>query len=182
MNGPYDLPMTLASWLLLAMGVLGALDIWLFHTLRHGLRHRAESRAELVTHFLRGPTYATLFVLVPNTRLEGAWFFALLGLLACDLAISIADFWLEPASRASVGGLPRGEYVLHVVLAMLFGALVATVLDEGRDAWTRPNRCTWLSEGPPVWLRLTLGIMSPLVLASGLLDLVAVVRLGNRTR
>ncbi len=40
--------------LLFAMGLLGAADIVVFHMRAHDLRHRPESRAELVTHFLRG--------------------------------------------------------------------------------------------------------------------------------
>jgi hypothetical protein len=35
-----------------------------------------------------------------------------------------SDFMLERHSRESFGGLPSGEYVLHIILAMLFGALV----------------------------------------------------------
>jgi hypothetical protein len=161
------------------MGVLGALDILLYHMLAHGLRQRPESRAELVTHFLRGPTYAALFFAVPNLRLEGAWFVALIAVLVFDFAISIADFWLEPASRASDGGLRRGEYVLHVLLAMAFGALVYAVFDEGRDACELATKITWLDAGPPIALRVVLGIMSPLVLITGLLDLRAVIRLGR---
>jgi hypothetical protein len=169
--------MTVASWILLAMGVLGALDILLFHTWTHRLRERQESRAELVTHFLRGPTYAVLFFGVPNLRLEGAWFAVLLAVLAFDLAISIADFWLEPSSRASVGGLPRGEYVLHILLAMLFGGLVVIVLQDAGGALSATTSLSWIDVGPPVLLRVVLGIMAPLVLMTGLFDLFAVLRM-----
>lgn len=164
------------SWILLAMGVLGALDIVVFHMGKHRLRSRPESRAELVTHFLRGPTYAFLFLSVPNFRLEGAWFVALLAVLAFDVAISIADFWLEPASRASAGGLPRGEYVLHVLLAMLFGAVVATVLREAPAAIAAPTSAVWITDGAPAWVRIAMAVMAPIALGSSILDLVAVLR------
>ncbi len=172
------------SLLLLAMGLLGATDIVVFHVLRHDLRGRVESRAELVTHFLRGPTYALLFFLVPNFDLRGAWFHALLALLAFDAALSIVDFWLEPDSRSKAGGLPRGEYVLHVLLAMLFGALVAAVLYEGRGLGAQPSSFRWVAVGEgdvPTWLRGLLSVMAPVVLWTGLLDLRAVVRLGRTT-
>jgi hypothetical protein len=168
---------TIPSWILLAMGVLGGLDILLFHTWKHRLRARHESRAELVTHFLRGPTYAVLFFGAPNLRFEGAWFAFLLGVLAFDLAISIADFWLEPASRESAGGLPRGEYVLHILLAMLYGALVLAVLQESGGALSRATSLAWIDDGPPFLLRALLGAMAPLVLCTGLLDLFAVLRM-----
>jgi hypothetical protein len=174
--------MTLASYLLFAMGLLGAADILCFHMLAHGLRAHPPARFELVTHFLRGPTYAVLFALVPNFAFHGAWFGVLLGVLAFDLAISIADFWCEPESRRALGGLPRGEYVLHVLLAMFFGALVLAVVDEGAAGWSEPTALVWLSDGPPALLRVVLGGMAPLVLATGLLDLAAVRRLGRAAR
>lgn len=158
------------------MGVLGATDIVVFHMWKHGLRARRESRAELITHFLRGPTYAALFLVVPNFRVEGAWFAALLAVLAFDVAISIADFWLEPASRASVGGLPRGEYVLHALLAMLYGALVVEVLRASGEGLAAPTAIEWLEAGPPRLVRVALAVMAPIALGSAILDLVAVVR------
>lgn len=168
--------MVVPTILLFAMGLLGATDIVVFHMRAHDLRHRPESRAELVTHFLRGPTYAFLFLVVPNLRLEGAWFAALLGVLAFDVAISIADFWLEPASRARAGGLPRGEYVLHVLLAMLFGAVVATVMGEAPEALAAPTSAVWIADGAPIWIRVALAAMAPIALGSGVLDLVSVLR------
>jgi hypothetical protein len=171
--------MNVACWLLLAIGVLGALDIALFHVLAHDLRRHRESRAELVTHALRGPTYALLFAAVPNLALHGAWFWALVGLLAVDLAISIADFALERRSRALLGGLPTGEYLLHVSIAILYGAFVAAVAFEA-GAWADlPTRVAWEPAPVPDVLRWTLTAMAPLVLATGALDALAVVRLGR---
>lgn len=171
------------SFLLLAMGVLGATDIALFHMLAHGLRAHAPSRAELVTHALRGPTYTTLFLALPNLQFAGAGLWALLGVLAFDAAVSIVDFWLEPASRRDLGGLPRGEYVLHVLLAMLFGALIASVLYESADALFEPSAIAWVPFGEgrvPSGLRALLIAMAPLVLFTGALDLRAVLRLRER--
>lgn len=161
------------------MGVLGATDIVLFHVRAHALRSRPESRAELVTHFLRGPTYAALFAVVPNFDLRGGWFAGLLALLVFDALISLVDFWLEPDSRRSAGGLPRGEYVLHVVLAALFGALVFAVLQEAPSRLRDPAaiHALPLDAGAPAWLRFVLLGMSPIVLWTGLLDLAAVRRL-----
>lgn len=171
--------MELASWILLAMGVLGALDILLFHMMGQNLRGRVESRAEFVTHFLRGPTYFALFLLVPNSAPSGWAAWVLLGVLAFDVAISVADFWLEPASRRSAGGLPRGEYLLHVLLAMCFGALVLTVVQEVGPRLDGPSAWNFGSGDVPVALRLMLGGMAPIALASAVLDLVAVRRLGR---
>ena len=45
-----------ATYLLLAIGGLGALDIFAFHTRAHAIRTLPSARTELVTHALRGPT------------------------------------------------------------------------------------------------------------------------------
>ncbi|MGC3970492.1 MAG: hypothetical protein QM775_25090 [Pirellulales bacterium] len=171
--------MVVPSLLLLAIGLLGAADIRFFHQRAHHLHDHAPARAELLTHFLRGPTYALLFAGVPNFRFAGGWLLALFAVLAFDVAISIADFWLEPASRAGRGGLPRGEYVLHVVIAMLFGALVAAIAYEAGPALAAPSALHW-HDGVPAWLRLGLAAMAVGVFASWLSDLRAARRLAAR--
>jgi hypothetical protein len=174
--------MTLSSWLLLAMGWLGAADILFFHTRAHRLRSHPPASAELVTHSLRGPTYAALFALVPNFEFRGAWFIGLMALLAFDFGISIADFWLEPASRRDLGGLPRGEYLLHVLLAMLFGALVVAVIVEGAARFDAATELRWIESGPPMFLRIALALMAPGVLWSGIADALAITKFRSRAR
>jgi hypothetical protein len=169
-----------AAWLLLSLGILGGLDVVLFHVISHGLRRHAGSRKELIFHALRGPTYALLFIAVPNFRLEGAWFAGLVGLLGIDLAISIGDFLVEGESRRDLGGLPSGEYLLHALMAVLFGALTATLLILEGDRLKLPTALLWESAGVPPYLRLVLGVMAVGVLASGLLDLRAVLKFHRR--
>jgi hypothetical protein len=171
--------MLASSWLLVSLGVLGATDIWLFHTRAHHLHEHEPARAELITHFLRGPTYFLLFTLVPNFSFHGGAMLALLGLLAFDLGISIADFWLEPASRRALGGLPRGEYLLHVLMAMVFGALVAIVIAANGHQLYEPTALRWLALDEQPWLRALLFVMAIGVLCSGLSDLAAVRRLAR---
>jgi hypothetical protein len=161
------------------MGILGAADIWLYHTKAHALRTHPGARAELITHFLRGPTYCALFLLVPNFTFHGAFFVGLIGLYAVDLVISVADFALEPESRRTLGGLPRGEYLLHVFLAMLFGGLVVATFMESEGAMHHEAALTWRPIGDHAWVRGLLALMAPAVLITGLLDLRAVIRLGR---
>src|SRR5687768_1062140 len=116
--------MMTANYLLLTLGLLGGIDILLYHSISHGIRTHNESRWELLTHAMRGPTYAILFLVVPNFETHGVWAVLLAALLAFDVGISVTDFWLERKSREALGGLPSGEYVLHMIMAMLFGAIV----------------------------------------------------------
>lgn len=171
--------MTLATWLLLAMAALGATDMLVYHAFAHGIRRHPDARSELLSHALRGPTYAALFVLIPNVRMDGGWFGALVALLAFDLAISIWDFSVESASRRALGGLPPGEYLLHVLLAILFGAFcTAILLLEGRRA-SLPTAIAWEPVAGVQVARILLALGAPVVLASGFLDWRARSRLGR---
>ena len=169
--------MQTATYLLLILGFLGAADIALYHSISHGIRSHAESRHELVVHSLRGPTYFALFLLVPNVAMRGAWFWALIALFVVDLGISIWDFLIEKKSRRQLGGLPSGEYVLHIVMAMVFGALVASVFFGAGDWATQPTRLAFEPVAVPTLLRYALGVMALGVLLSGFQDALAAVRL-----
>src|SRR5262245_40941283 len=124
--------METATYTLFLLGCLGAADIALFHSIAHGIRSHPESVRELLTHSLRGPTYAALFVLIPNCEMHGWFAWALIGLFVFDVAISILDFSLEQESRRLLGGLPSGEYVLHMLMGIAFGALVMAWMHGAR--------------------------------------------------
>ena len=169
--------MEAATYLLFAIGILGASDILFFHTLSHRIRSNPDSRLELQIHSLRGPTYGLLFILIPNCVFHGGCYWMLIGLFAADVSISIWDFSVEKASRRSLGGLPTGEYVLHVILAMLFGAMVACLLTNTWDWASLPARFAYEPANVPALLRAGMAIMSVMVLTSGIQDALAAYRL-----
>jgi hypothetical protein len=171
-----------ATYILFLLGCLGAADILLYHSVAHGIRSHPDSRRELITHSLRGPTYAALFILIPNFAMFGGYFWLLVGLFAFDVAISVWDFALERHSRQFLGGLPTGEYLLHMVMAMLFGALVTSVVFSSYS-WV--SSATLLAYAParvPAVLRLVLAIMAVIVLFSGAQDALAALHLKRRCR
>ncbi len=172
--------MVISTYILFVLGILGATDIALFHSTAHGLRSHPDSKQELVTHALRGPTYAALFLLVPNFAMHGACFWVLMGIFAFDLLISVWDFSLEGESRRFLGGLPAGEYVLHILLAMCFGALVASACFEGADRSAMASRFEYAPAAVPWDFRLIMAVMAALVLASGIGDAVAAIRMRHR--
>lgn len=174
--------MEVATYLLIAIAVLGATDIVLFHTVANGIRAHADSRAELLVHSLRGPTYAALFILVPNFALHGGWFWLLIGIFVFDLAISLVDFALEKQSRATFGGLPSGEYVLHVVIAMLFGALLTSVAYSAGHWAALPTNFAYAPVEIPAVLRGALALMALGVLFTEWGDLRAALRLTRSAR
>jgi hypothetical protein len=171
-----------ATWLLFVLGLLGAADILLYHTLSHGIRKHPNCRSELLVHSLRGPTYALLFIAVPNLALRGLWTWALHGLLVFDLWLSLWDFAIEGRSRSAFGGLPAGEYVLHVLLGILFGAFAALVIDATAARAALPTAVAYEPVSVPTVLRWVLAGMAAGVLASGALDALAWRRLRGPSR
>jgi len=169
--------MELPTYLLFLLGCLGAADIMIFHSVAHGIRSHPNSARELVTHSLRGPTYAALFVLIPNFSMQGLVAWGLLALFIFDVGISIWDFFLEQNSRRLLGGLPSGEYVLHMLMAMVFGGLVASVLYCASDWFNGATRLVYAPVAVPAALLLALLVMAVLVLVSGLQDAAAALRL-----
>jgi len=170
-----------ATYILFLLGCLGATDIAVYHCVAHGIRSHPDSRSELLVHSLRGPTYAALFLVIPNLALHGLFFWCLIGLFAVDVAVSICDFALEGQSRRFFGGLPTGEYILHIVIAMLFGALVAAVWFEAFPWASLPSRVIYSPASVPTVLRFVMVVMAVLVFASGIQDLVAARRLRGET-
>ena len=169
--------METASYVLFVLGCLGAADIALFHSVAHGIRSHPDSVSELITHSLRGPTYAALFLFVPNFAMQGLFAWGLAALLVFDVGISICDFSLEQSSRRFLGGLPTGEYVLHMLMAMVFGMFVATLFCFGSHPFNAPTRLVYAPAAVPAGLRLILLIMAILVLVSGIQDAAAAWRL-----
>jgi len=171
--------MEVALALLFALACLGATDILLFHSFSHGIRSHAESRAELWIHSLRGPLYATLFLVLPNFALAGGWVLALYALLGIDVVITTVDFALESDSREKLGGLPTGEYVLHMLIAMTFGAFAALTVVETHASLLAQTKFAYAPVVSPA-VQLVFALMASLVFYSGVLDARAAWRLGHR--
>ncbi|WP_437517607.1 SRPBCC family protein [Sorangium sp. So ce1099] len=151
--------MATASLLLAVISLLGAFDIAYFHWYRCRLAERAESRLEGWLHVARGFIYALQLALVPNVQLHGAFYAGFVALFVADIGVAMADVAVEPASRRSQGGLPGGEYLMHIVLSVLVGAyLHAIALDS--LAWRHlPSAVVYAPAGVPGWLRGLLGLM-----------------------
>ncbi|MCA9022290.1 MAG: hypothetical protein KDA74_19210, partial [Planctomycetaceae bacterium] len=108
------------------------------------------------------------FLVIPNLVLQGFYFWCLVALFVFDVLISLVDFALERESRRLLGGLPSGEYVLHIIIAMLFGGLVTAVCLEA-GAWrNEPIQIIYAPAAVPDVLRLVMAVMALLVLISGI--------------
>ena len=62
---------------------------------------------------------------------RGLWFWVVAGLFGLDFVNSVLDALTEDASRAELGGLPRGEYVIHIIGSTAMGAIAVAFLHGG---------------------------------------------------
>jgi hypothetical protein len=127
--------METAFYILLIAGHLGIFDVIYFHNYKCSLSARPECQREVFWHTVRHAVYATQFIVIANFRFHGAALAILALVYAADVIVAWSDVLEETASRRSQGGLPRGEYFMHIVLSLLIGAYLMTV---ARTVW--PDR------------------------------------------
>jgi hypothetical protein len=138
--------MTAVFYLLLVIGHLGVFDVLYFHTYRCQLDRRAECQREVLWHTLRHIIYATQFIVIANFRFHGAALLILAMVYAADVFIAWADVLEETNSRRPQGGLPRGEYFMHIVLSLLVGCYFLLVL---QTVWPDRNLPAAIVIDPP---------------------------------
>jgi len=151
--------MAAAFYLLLAIGHLGFFDVLYYHIYHCGLHRRLECQREVLWHTMRHLVYGCQFLAIANLRFHGAALLALAGLYAADIYIAWADVWEETESRRALGGLPRGEYFMHVVLSVLVGCYLATVAHAVLPDLGLPAAVVVDPAPVPAWLRAYMTFM-----------------------
>jgi hypothetical protein len=146
-QAPTWLPLLLLS----IVAPLGALDILWFHIHRFRLFEQPSARRETVTHLVRGFLFAVAAVVLSRYQPTGAWFWLVAGLFAFDFVNNVVDVALEEKSRAPIGGLPRSEYVIHIVGSTFAGAVALAFV---ATSWPNASLPTAMprATGIPVWL------------------------------
>lgn len=141
--------MSLTLMILCALAPIGAIDVLYYHLYRFRLFERDQSVLEEVTHLVRHASFVAIVALLASGVRTGIVDHALLALLALDLVNSAADVWLEQRSRASLGGLPRGEYLLHFLGTFGTGLATASYLYERQTLPLAPAEglLAWQSAG-----------------------------------
>src|SRR6185436_15076367 len=140
--------MSILAILLVTQIALGGLDNLWHHELKERLPGRRQARVEVALHSGRELCYALLFAGLAWWEWHGAWAAAVVGLLVIEVCVTLADFIVEDRTRR----LPRTERVLHTVLAINFGAMLA-VLAPTLLAWARlPSALARVDYGFASWL------------------------------
>jgi uncharacterized protein (TIGR01777 family) len=165
-------PMTPVLMLILVQAVLGASDNLVHHELDAALPSRRGARLELALHTSREAIYAVLFAGLAWLEWRGVWAFALGGLLALEVVITLKDFLVEDRTRR----LPPFERVLHTVLAIGYGAILAMLAPILIGWAAEPTALAGTSHGPVSWI---MSLASLGVGAWSVRNAVAVVSLGS---
>src|SRR5262245_1098104 len=140
--------MSLIAVLLVTQILLGGFDNLWHHELKERLPAKREARVEIALHSGRELCYALLFAGLAWWEWRGAWAAAVAALLVIEICVTLADFVVEDRTRR----LPKTERVLHTVLAINFGALLA-VLAPTLLAWARlPTAIARVDYGLASWL------------------------------
>lgn len=164
--------MTVVLILLLVNGVLGAWDTLWYHEYRARLAEQvAHARTELRLHVTRDAVYVLLYGGLALGR-PGGWWVGALGLaLAIEIAATLADFVVEDRDRPAIGGLAPGERILHTVMAIIYGAMLANLFPLLTD-WATEDTAL-LAHDAPLPLRVATLVFAFGIAATGTRDALA---------
>lgn len=108
--------------------VLALFDGVFLHLYKYKLHENPESKFEHLTHTVRAFLFSgillTLFINIDTNR----FFYLGIFLLGLDVLVLILDAYSEKDSRKFMGGLPRWEYILHLLVNGFHFASIAVFL------------------------------------------------------
>ncbi|MFZ6674712.1 hypothetical protein [Undibacterium sp. Xuan67W] len=111
-------------WILVAQGVLGALDVLINHERREGLPQRPSAILEQAIHGARELLYAVVFAGLAWFEWHGIWAWLFAGILVIEVVLTAWDFVEEDRTRS----LSATERVMHLMLSMGGGAYCALLI------------------------------------------------------
>ncbi len=162
-----------AFCLLSSVAVLGALDTAYYHEWRARLPALGPRAAtELRLHAARDLVYAAIFIVLPFFVWHGTLVWVPVTLLAVEIVLTLWDFVVEDWIRKPLGGVYPGERIMHAVIGILYGAMLA-MLAVPLHSWSeRPTALIAATDVAPSF-QWTMIFATVLVSFSGLRDLCA---------
>jgi uncharacterized protein len=107
--------------LIVIQALLGGIDNLWHHEISERLPARRAAASELSLHALREFLYAFIFLGLAWFQWRGYWALLIAAVLVLEIIVTLADFVVEDKTRR----LPAFERILHTVLALNYGALLA---------------------------------------------------------
>lgn len=162
--------MAIPMILIMIVAPIGAIDVLYYHLLKFKLYKQPSSKKETITHLIRGFLFGIGALILFNFQPHGSWFWIIGAIFVLDFLNSIADVSLERDSRASLGGIPPCEYIIHTIGSTFAGAITATYFIMGWSFQTQPTALMPIDSRSLPMLFTLQGIL----LAGGSLTLTAV--------
>ena len=170
--------MRTALHLLTVLAFLGAFDTIYYHEIRAKLPALGKSaRSELQLHAGRDFVYAILFIGLPWFSWHGRYSAALVALFVIEIILTLWDFVVEDWIRKPLGGVYPGERVMHAVMGIVYGAMLAYAVPTLRVWWLEPTQLASASPTISGTLRWIMTVMAVGVFSSGIRDLCASIEL-----
>lgn len=135
--------MTLFFALLTAQAVLGGFDNLWHHEITERLPAKRSASTELALHAARELLYAFVFIALAWYEWHGVWVTLLVAVFATEIVVTLADFVVEDRTRR----LPPFERVLHTVLAINLGVVLAALAPTLAGWWQQPTGIVSTSYG-----------------------------------
>jgi uncharacterized protein len=156
--------------LIITQALLGAVDNLWHHEITERLPAKRSAAVELVLHSARELIYAFVFVGLAWLRWQGLWAALIAIVMLIEVAVTLMDFVVEDKTRQ----LPPFERVLHTLLALNFGAVLAMLGPVLGQWWSLPSAVIPVYYGSISWVFTVFGAG---VFAWSLRNAMAVVRL-----
>jgi hypothetical protein len=138
----------IVALLLALQGALGAIDTLLNHEWLERLPRRPEVHAEIGLHALRETTYALLFGGIAWFAWHGALAWLPAALVAWEVLVTATDEAVENRVRV----LPQNERVMHVLLTLNLGAIIAFLVPQVLAWSARPTGLERADHGFLSWI------------------------------
>lgn len=171
--------MALLLILFIVLATIGAFDVGYYHILKLRLFERPECKHEQIAHTCRGLLFTGILAMVAFGAPRGGFATALLVLFAIDTINTIVDTFVEQDSRASLGGLERGEYMTHVIGSVCIGAAAMYALVT---LWPHLGEPSAFVPYSGTTAQLALGVQALLVLTAAVVALELALHIRSRTR
>jgi|SRR5690554_1701616 len=171
--------MTLLLILFIVLATIGAFDVGYYHILKLRLFERPECNHEQLAHTCRGLLFCGMLALVAFGAPRGGFALALLVLFAIDTVNTIVDTFVEQDSRASLGGLERGEYMTHVIGSVCIGAAAMYAVIT---LWPHLSTTSEFSAYSGLAEQLAIGVQALLALTAAVVALELALHIRARMR
>jgi uncharacterized protein len=165
--------MNTVLYIALVLASMGAFDTLYFHEYKLQLPKTKTAVLELRLHAARDFVYAVLFFSLGWLEWHGAFAVVFAALILIEVGITQWDFIEEDMSRK----LPKGERVMHSLMGIVYGILLATFAPILWDWWSEP---TGFARMDHRWMSWAMLAMAAGVFMSGVRDLWSSMQMKSR--